>query len=35
MNINEAKDSDFKMANHRIYFAPNTASFIALPVLKK
>ena len=35
MNINEAKDSDFRKANHRIYFAPNAASFIALPVLKK
>jgi uncharacterized protein len=34
MNINEAKDSDFKKANHRIYFAPNAASFIALPVKK-
>jgi uncharacterized protein len=35
LNINEAKDSDFKKANHRIYFAPNAASFIALPILKK
>ena len=35
LNIYEAKDSDFKKANHRIYFNANTASFIALPVLKK
>lgn len=35
LNINEAKDSDFKKANHRIYFSGNAASFIALPVLKK
>ena len=35
LNIYEAKDSDFKKANHRIYFNANAASFIALPVLKK
>ena len=33
LNIYEAKDSDFKKANHRIYFNANAASFIALPVL--
>ncbi len=35
LNINAAKDSDFKKANHRLYFSGNAASFIALPVLKK
>ena len=35
LNIYAAKDSDFKKANHRIYFNANAASFIALPVLKK